>query len=202
MNRWTFFSTHGIVPRGLEDAGERKNNEPAKAAAIPCRSKEGGRMQGYRRQGLRAELVLFVPRGHRHWMTRRCNGRTARAATVCAAWMGWADGMDGLAAAAVASRLRHSNLNNRLTIETRKRGLPQPKTAHTHTESTPARGRVAQTTTNRQGFMCSICTEGAARFSGTSQHGVQPLTKCRCCGCGCLLSWYYWCVHFEGANRN
>lgn len=30
MNRWTFFSTHGIVPRGLEDAGENKTtSQPA-----------------------------------------------------------------------------------------------------------------------------------------------------------------------------
>lgn len=65
-----------------------------------------------------------------------------------------------------------------------ERGLPQPKTAHT--ESIAATRRVAQTTTNGKGF---ICMEGTARFYGTSQHGVQPLTKCRYCGCSCLLSW-------------
>ncbi|KAH8124800.1 hypothetical protein LI328DRAFT_133663 [Trichoderma asperelloides] len=47
--------------------------------------------------GIASGAVLFVPRDHRHWMTRRCNGRTARAATVCAAWMGWRMGwMDWL----------------------------------------------------------------------------------------------------------
>lgn len=204
MNRWTFFSTHGIVPRGLEDAGEKKTtSQPAKAAAIPCRCREGGRVQGccIAGQGSRAEHVLFVPRGHRHWMTRRCNGRTARAATVCAAWMGWADGIDGLAASCgcigAPSLQSQQSAHDR---DEREKGAPtEPKTGtHTHKSRRQRDGRVALTATIRKGFIsCLICTERIARFHGTSQHGVQPLTNCRCwcwcwcwcCGCSCLLGW-------------
>ncbi|KAL7895212.1 hypothetical protein HDV64DRAFT_271142 [Trichoderma sp. TUCIM 5745] len=107
-------------------------------------------------------------------MTRRCNGRTARAATVCAAWMGCADGIDGLAAS--CGCIGAPSLQSQQSAHDRdegKGGSHRAENGHTHRH-----GRVAQTTTIRKGFIsCLICTEGIARLRGTSQHGVQALTQ-------------------------
>lgn len=180
MNRWTFFSTHGIVPRGLEDAGvEKTTSAPAKAAAIPCRSNERGVCKGrHGRDGRDCEWSCPVrPQRPSPLDDSSCNGRTARAATVCAAWMGWRmgwmDGWDGWIGCSCRC-IGAPSLQSQQSAHDRdeERGLPQPKTAHT--ESTAARRRVAQTTTKGKGF---VCMEGIARFYGPSQHDVQPLTK-------------------------
>lgn len=138
MNWWTFFSTHGIVPRGLEDAGVKKTTSaPAKAAAIPCRSKERGVCKG--RDGRDCEWSCPVRPQRPSPLDDSTLQRPHSACCHCLRRVdGMADGMDGLAAVAVASGRRHSNLNNRLTIETRKGGSHSRKR---HTQSRPQRER-------------------------------------------------------------
>lgn len=137
MNRWTCFSTHGIVPRGLEDAGEKKNNEPAKAAAIPCRCKRGGACARvlYRRAGMASGACPVRPQSP----SPLDDSTLQRPHSACCHRLRRVDGMGGWhrrigCQVAVASGRRHSNLNNRLTIETKgKGGSHRAENGHTHT---------------------------------------------------------------------
>lgn len=120
---------------------ERKKttSQPAKAAAIPCSlQKEGACARVlYRRAGMASGACPVRPQSP----SPLDDSTLQRPHSACCHRLRRVDGMGGWhrrigCQVAVASGRRHSNLNNRLTIETRrgKRGLPQSrKRAHTHT---------------------------------------------------------------------
>lgn len=138
MNRWTFFSTHGIVPRGLEDAGEEKTtSQPAKAAAIPCRRKRGGACARvlYHRAGIASGACPVRPQRP----LPLDDSTLQRPHSACCHRLRRLDGMRGWhRRIGCQLRLHRGAVTPISTIGSRsrrgKRGLPQSrKRAHTQT---------------------------------------------------------------------